>query len=462
MNAAQSEPPQAEPSAAVLEARRLALAWIDEHTDELTEFCKDFVRYPSVFTEERQVQDEFVEPFLRDGGYDEVTRHSDDPDQERPNLSAVWRGAGGGRSLLYNGHCDVVPVYEHERKHRWHRDPFDPVVEDGNLYGRGSTDMKGGISAYLWAVRALQELDLQLAGDVISTVVIGEESAHPHFGCLPTMRREMEARGKPDLTIVAEPTHNELHAISGGFFGIEIEIQGKEVHISERNLMSWPQRYGIPQGEAVGVDALKYLRELLNRLEQLERRWVMSYRHPLMGGGGYPLPIDRQGVAPFFIAVGRAEAGDWMGSVPGHARIEGGVLYPGWVDVEEIKVDLRAEIDAWVSRDPWLVAHPPTVRIAERYDVPPFSLPLDHPACEVLSEAYETATGKHAVLSGFKGVHDGCYMQQQYGIDVITFGPGDLVMGAHGANEYVPIEQLVDCASAFAVMTIDWCGLAGE
>ena len=62
MSAAQSEPPQAEPSAAVLEARRLALAWIDEHTDELIEFCKDFVRHPSVYTEERQVQDEFVEP----------------------------------------------------------------------------------------------------------------------------------------------------------------------------------------------------------------------------------------------------------------------------------------------------------------------------------------------------------------------------------------------------------------
>jgi acetylornithine deacetylase len=454
------ESAQRDPSPSVLEARRAALGWIEARTDEILDFCKEFVRYESVLTDERQVQDELVEPFLRGGGYDSVERTSYDPEKERPNLMAVWSGAGGGRSLLFNGHCDVVPVFEQELKHRWTRAPFDPVVEDGNLYGRGSTDMKGGISAYLWAIHALQETGIRLAGDVVATVVVGEESGHPHFGCLPTMRRQIDVRGKPDLTVVAEPTHGEIHAISGGFFGFEVEIQGKEVHISVRNLVTWPQRYGIPQGEEVGVDALVYLRELLDRLEQMERRWVMSYRHPLLGGGGLPLPLDQQGVAPFFVAAGRVEAGDWVGSVPGHARIDGGVLYPGWVDVEEIKDDLRAEIDTFASRDPWLRAHPPVVRIAERYDVPPFSIPIDHPACEVLSAAYEAATGKQPVLSGFKGVHDGCYMQKEFGIDVVTMGPGDLVLGAHGANEYVPVEELLDCTRAFACMAIDWCGLA--
>jgi acetylornithine deacetylase len=192
----------------------------------------------------------------------------------------------------------------------------------------------------------------------------------------------------------------------------------------------------------------------------MERRWALNHRHPLLGGGGHPLPIDRQGVAPFFVCAGRVEAGDWAGSVPGHARVEGGVLYPGWLDGDEAKADLRAEIEAWSSRDPWLRAHPPEVHIAESYDVPPFSIPLGHPACEALAAAYAAATGKQPVLSGFKGVHDGCYMQKEFGVDVITLGPGDLILGVHGADEHVPVEELIDCTRTFACMAIDWCGIA--
>ena len=436
------------------------LGWIDGHEADIVDFCSQFVRYESVLTDEVQVQDELIEPFLQAGGYTVVERLSADPEKERPNLWAAWEGSGGGPSVLFNGHSDVVPVFDHELEHRWHHPPFEPRVEDGNLIGRGSTDMKSGVTAYLWAVKALQECDVRLAGDVLVSVVVGEESGHPHLGVLPTTRAQIDRYGRPDLMIVAEPTHTEIHTISGGYFGFEVEIQGREVHVSERNFVMYPQRHGLPQGPDVGVDASRYLREMLDRLDQLEHRWVMEWRHPILGGGGYPVPIDRQGVAPFFINPGRIEAGDWAGSIPGHARIEGGVLYPGWLDGEEVKADFAAELEAYVSREPWLVANPPDIRIGEVYDVPPFETPVDHPGCQALAGALESATGEPAVFSGFKGVHDGCYVQEALGLDIVALGPGDLSFGAHGANEYVPIEQLLDCARAFALMAIRWCGLA--
>ena len=436
--------------------------WIDAHESELVQFCQDFVRYESVLTDEEQVQHELIHPFLGDGNYDIVERFSADPEKERSNVWAAWHGARGGRSVLFNGHADVVPVFPHEREHRWHRDPFDPVIEDGNIYGRGSTDMKSGITAFLWAVKGLQDCGARLAGDVLVSVVVGEESGHPQFGVLPTTRAQIERCGRPDFMIVAEPTHTEIHTISGGYFGFEVEIQGREVHVSESNFVNYPQRYGLPQGAEVGVDASRFLREMLDRLEQLERRWIMEWRHPVLGGGGYPLPLDRQGVAPFFINPGRIEAGDWAGSIPGHARMEGGVLYPGWLDGESVRADFRAELEAYVERDPWLRENPPDIRIGEVYDVPPFDTPVDHAGCETLAASFAAATGEQAVFSGFKGVHDGCYVQEELGLDVVAMGPGDLAFGAHGANEYVPIEQMISCAKAFASMAIRWCGLAEE
>ena len=251
--------------------------WIDAHESELVQFCQDFVRYESVLTDEEQVQHELIHPFLGDGNYDIVERFSADPEKERSNVWAAWHGAGGGRSVLFNGHADVVPVFPHEREHRWHRDPFDPVIEDGNIYGRGSTDMKSGITAFLWAVKGLQDCGARLAGDVLVSVVVGEESGHPQFGVLPTTRAQIERCGRPDFMIVAEPTHTEIHTISGGYFGFEVEIQGREVHVSESNFVNYPQRYGLPQGAEVGVDASRFLREMLDRLEQLERRWIMEW-----------------------------------------------------------------------------------------------------------------------------------------------------------------------------------------
>lgn len=90
----------------------------------------------------------------------------------RPNLGGVLRGSGGGRSIMLNGHVDVVPPGAAEH---WHSDPFTPVVKEGAVYGRGSVDMKGGVACMLMALTFLQELKVPLAGDVVFTTVVDEE-----------------------------------------------------------------------------------------------------------------------------------------------------------------------------------------------------------------------------------------------------------------------------------------------
>ena len=91
----------------------------------------------------------------------------------RPQLLATASGTGGGRTLLLNGHVDVVTV---EPREGWTSDPFTPALRDGRLYGRGACDMKGGVAAMLIATEVLRALEVPLAGDLVVNTVTDEES----------------------------------------------------------------------------------------------------------------------------------------------------------------------------------------------------------------------------------------------------------------------------------------------
>jgi len=92
----------------------------------------------------------------------------------RPQMAARFVGAGGGRSLLFNGHIDVVPS---EPRDRWTSDPNRAEVRDGNLFGRGACDMKGGVACMVYAAEVLQRLGIRLRGDLIVNTVTDEESS---------------------------------------------------------------------------------------------------------------------------------------------------------------------------------------------------------------------------------------------------------------------------------------------
>ncbi len=183
---------------------------IEKHRDQALKLLQELVRIPSLEGEELPCMD-VLERQLLDMGLD-VDRWIPDDDElaahpafvptgfsyaERPNVVGIYRGAGGGRSLKFNGHTDVVPIGPPEL---WQYGPFSGEFVDGKVYGRGSADMKGGVVSNVLCVLALQSAAIKLQGDVIVECVVDEESGGN--GTLASVMRGYSA----DACIFTEPT----------------------------------------------------------------------------------------------------------------------------------------------------------------------------------------------------------------------------------------------------------------
>lgn len=436
------------------------LKWIDEHRNEIINFCLELLKYKSVTGKEASLQKEFLFPFLKENfQFDEMEIFSVAEKEERPNIIAALkgRGDGKGRNLLLNGHVDVVDVPESQLS-RWEVDPWSPKIVDGKIYGRGASDMKGGIAAMLWAIRAIQETGVELAGDLGIELVVGEEAMEHEIGTTAATKRLFEKGFSFDFCVDPEPTACEIQTISCGTFDFEIHVVGKEAHTANRNIVLYPQRWGLPCGKEVGVDAISKIIEIIGILRKLEREMSMNWRHPVLGGGGYPVHEDVQGVgSTFTLNVSFIQGGTYIASIPGDAKIICQCYYPPWVGYEKVTKVIKEAIENYSKIDDWLKDHPPKIIFAKRFHWPPYETPTDHPGCKVLGEVWEQITGKKAIYSGCKGVTDLTFIQA-LGIPGVSFGPGDLNMGVHGPNEYVPIDQLIQCTKVLALFITKWCG----
>jgi len=429
--------------------------WIEEHKREIINFCHQFIEYKSVTGDELEVQCEFLLPFLKNEmKWDEIDYFNLAKGKERPNINAVLKGLKDYRSLLINGHVDVVPVPQAQLS-MWSTEPWKPTIKNGRIYGRGSNDMKGGISSAIWAIKALMDLDVKLKGTLVLELVIGEELMEHEIGTTGATKRLLDQGYTFQFCIIPEPTNCEIHTISAGAFDFEIIIQGKDVHDGVRNLVLYPQRWGLPSGNDVGVDALSKLIDIIKIFEKLEREWVHKWRHPILGSGGYLKSKDYQGVGCFSINPSIVEAGTYYSSVPGYARAHFNCYYPPWISYEEAVNEIKRVINAYASTDNWLREKPPKLVVNSIW--PPYEVEVNHLGCQILASAWKKAVGNEAIFSGFKAVDDVSFVQA-LDIPGVSFGPGDISMGAHGPDEYVPIDHIINCAKALATFIIDWCG----
>ena len=435
-----------------------SLNWIDRHKTQIVDFCRDFMRYKSVTGNEAEVQEKFILPFLKNEMiWDEIEYFSVDPEKNRPNINVVLKGSEPSRNLLFNGHVDVVDVPETQLS-SWNTDPWEPVLKKGRLYGRGASDMKGGITSAIWAVKALVDLDIKIRGNLAMEFVVGEELMQHQLGTTIATKRLLDKGYTFHFCVDPEPTNCEIHNLSAGTFDFEVAIMGKEIHTAMRNLVLYPQRWGISSGDEVGVDAVAKLLDILSIFQKLERQWVHIWRHPVLGGGGYPKHEDKQGVGCFTINPSFIEGGTYIASVPGYAKAHCQCYYPPWIKYEDVVAEIRKVVEAYALTDSWLRKNPPKLTFGKTFVWPPYETDLSHPGCQILAKAWKEATRTTAQFSGFKAVNDVAFVQA-LGIPGVSMGPGDLHMGAHGPNEYVPIDQIINCAKTFALFIIDWCGM---
>jgi acetylornithine deacetylase len=341
----------------------------------------------------------------------------------RPNVVGVSRGRGNGRSLVLNGHIDTVELGDPAA---WNYAPLGGDVVDGRLYGRGACDMKGGVVANLFAVRALQQAGFAPAGDVIVESTISEEDGGA--GALAAVLRGYVADG----AIISEPTNLAIVTAQGGALMFQLQVPGLSAHACVRD---------------EGVSAVEKFAYLHQGLLAFENRRNAEITHPLYEGMRIKAPIN----------IGVVRGGSWASSVPEWLVAEGRAgLVPG-EDVSTFKNELATEIGTLADADPWLRDHPPRVTWLNG-QFTPAAVDVDSPLVETLRQAWQKTNSTPARIEGVTYGADMRHFVITGGVPCVMFGAGDVRL-AHAPDESILIEDLLTAITTTAVFIADWCGL---
>lgn len=416
--------------------RRAIIDKVEENREYAIDFLRKMISIPSVTGDEAAIQ-AFVAEHMRRIGLDvdmwetdweELKKHPgyrpvERGYENRPNIVGTYKGTGDGRSLLLNGHTDVIPVGDGSG---WSDDPWSANIREGRIYGRGSADMKSGVASHILAVEFLKQLGLRTKGDVYVNVVIDEEvSGH---GTLDTVIRGYRA----DAGISGETSDMNIQPACIGRIWFEITVQGKPAGVQKRY---------------EGISGIELGNKVVKAVQELEDERVATVTHPL-----YPVAIDS-----LPCLVGSFQAGSYPSAFPDSAVLKGSIGTVPGEDHEGVKQSLVDKIASVAAEDPWMKDHPPVVRFVG-FDAEASEIPREHPIVETLSRVYKDYTGEEAQISGRQGAADTRFLNKYADTPTVIFGPGSTSV-MHSNDEYVAIEDFVSAIKIVALAIHDWCGV---
>lgn len=413
--------------------------WVAGHRDELVELASALIRFPTPSPPGRNTAaaQAFLAETLAALGM-RVERFEVYPGD--PDVVGILPGSGGGRSLLFNGHIDVAEVGQPER---WTAPPYQPVLREGRLYGRGAVDMKGALAAVVHGLRALRACGAPLAGEVLVASVIGEESGER--GTIACLERGYRA----DLAVVPEPTSLAICGQGGVCTGWIIIESPQTLHDGVR------ARTIHAGGGIFGASAIEKMAKVIAALGELERHWAVTKR-----AEGFPPGTTT--INPAVIEGGRHPA-----FIADRCALWITVHFYPHERYEQVVAEVEAHVRAAAAADPWLRVHPPRFRwegrslIEERNEVfPPVPLERDSPAVRALAAAHQAVLGAAPRIGMWPSVSDAGWLASA-GIPTVVYGPGALEQ-AHTVDEWVAVDDLVAAARVFARLALDWCGTEGE
>jgi acetylornithine deacetylase/succinyl-diaminopimelate desuccinylase family protein len=327
--------------------------------------------------------------------------------QGRNNLRATLMG-GDGPGLLLLGHTDVVPVGD-----GWTFDPFGGAIEGGRIYGRGASDMKGGLAACLSAMAALRGAGL--SGPVELAALVDEEEngigirahvasapASSYLGC-----------------INAEPT--ELRTIVGarGASYLHVAVHGTACHAGD------PDK---------GANAIYGAAAVVAEIERMHAE-LADRPHPLLG--------------PATFSVGQIRGGSGGSVVPAECVvIADRRILPG-ESAATVLDDLRTRVEALRLAERGL-----TVEVSMPMEMPPFETPADSSMAHTVGSAVADAGGPSLAPGGWTAACDGGFVARDLGVPVVVLGPGSVAEQAHTPDESVAIEELITAAHAYALTAL--------
>jgi acetylornithine deacetylase len=379
--------------------------------------AQDLVRVPSVTGNERAVQD-LVALMLEEAGL-EVDRFEADVDQLKAHprfpgmevdrteavLVAGILGQKGERSLILNGHVDVVPPGDRQA---WHASPWSAHIQAGRLYGRGACDMKAGLAVGISAASALKKSGLPLRGRLIVQSVVGEED-----GGIGTFA--MAQRGyRADAAYVLEPTRLRIIPAQAGALSFRLRIRGQSAHASVRY---------------EGISAIDKFELVEARLRQLERSLNQD-----------PHPLFRHYPVAYPLSIGRLKAGSWSSTVPDELVCEGRVGVPVGMASGEVRRQFAAAISDVAQRDPWLAEHPPQLEWnGGQFDAVEVDASL--PAFLALTAAHAEEFGVDPEPDGAPYGSDMRLLVHEAETPAILYGPGDIKQ-AHSTDEWIAVGEI--------------------
>jgi acetylornithine deacetylase len=400
----------------------------------MTELLTELVRAPTTLGNEEPGQ-RVIDAALRSIGLEPVDVFMDERalrahPQAAPfdwrvegkrNVVAVWGpdGRPTGRSLILNGHIDVVSP---EPLSQWaHRDPFGGAHEDGWIVGRGAADMKCGLAAIVGAVGGLRSLGLTPKAPVIIESVVEEECTGN--GTLQTLIAGYSA----DAAVIAEPFGAAITTSQVGVLWFSVRITG------------------IPGHAAEGRHATNAIEESLGVIGALRSLEAELNAAP-------PSPFDRFD-HPINLNVGTIRGGDWPSTVPGECEIGFRIaLYPGG-SIDELK----ARIESIVSEA--MADQPGTGEVRYNgFSSHGYGIADDDPLVTTLAGSFASVTGAPPALVATTGTTDAAVFGNVAGIPAVCFGP--YAEAAHGVGERVYLPSVVQTAQVLGLFIRDWCGLS--
>jgi acetylornithine deacetylase len=338
----------------------------------------------------------------------------------KANVVATWEPAapGGGRSLILNGHVDVVSPGPGSL---WSGEPFSARRDGEWMYGRGAGDMKSGLAAMVGAVRGLQRLDLRPRGPVQLQSVVEEEcTGNGALACVL-------AGHTADAAILTEPTKGAIWNAQVGVLWFQVRVLGVPAHAGE---------------SGAGANAIEASYAVIAALRSLEAE-LNADKPPLYAA--YPHPIN--------LNVGMIRGGDWPSTVAGecltHFRL---ACYP-----DQPVAELRERVEAAVAE---VAPSDPGHRIEVIYDgfqCEGYELAQDSPLITGLTDACARATGRTPGLFASTATTDARTFQLYGGTPAVCFGPH--AENEHGVDERVHLPSVTETAQAIALFIADWCGL---
>jgi putative selenium metabolism hydrolase len=384
--------------------------------EAMARFLQDLVRIPSLSTHEEAVALRLAEEMKR-LGFAEVWT-------DRAGNVVGRIGPGRGPRLLLDGHMDTVDVGDVAH---WPRPPYEGLIEDGVLYGRGACDMKGGLAAMVYAAKSLLDAGVELGGDLYVAGVVQEE---PCEGLAVRVLIEEEGL-RPDFVVLGEPSNLQVKVGHRGRVEMRVRVRGKAAHASSPEL---------------GVNAVQNAARLVFGLELLAPRLATD---PFLGAGSLAVTqIESR-------AASRNAVPDACTFYIDRRLTLGETERKALAEVQTI-VNTE-EVDAQVEVTEYRAVSYSGYDCRARSSFPAWVMAEDHPLVQATVRCVRETLGYRPRLGRWAFSTDGTYTAGVANIPTVGFGPGD-ERYAHTLEEQIRLNDVVDAARVYARLAVEILG----